>query len=318
MNTHGWTLCALLALVPLANAGAAEQAAQDPPDDKAAGDTTQQIDACKQQQRAAGEKTELKTAIKCAAKVVFQSRIRHKKDEDAVEMTVGSPPMVTDDSDTPGDNNWEVNLGMHAEFAGGDHRIEAPTIDINYGIGDTIQLTYEVPYAFVRTEDDNGQRVSANGFGDSILGLKYRFYDNKDAGLSFAFYPQAEFRTPGSSKIVSEVNTGVILPLVMTKEYEHASIGAEAGVELSGGEQRWFASFGAGKRLTDRTAILAEIAGTDINSPQSKHILLNVGLRHKISETQSISGGLGRDVYAGSAEREQTYVTLNYQKLFGK
>ena len=34
-----------------------------------------------------------------------QSRIRRKKEEEPVEMTVGAPPMVTDDTDTPGDGN---------------------------------------------------------------------------------------------------------------------------------------------------------------------------------------------------------------------
>jgi len=319
MNTHAWMIGALLALVPLANAGAAEQAAQKPADDKPADDTKQQVEACKQQQRAEGEKTEVKTAIKCAVKVAFQSRIRHKKEEEPVEMTVGAPPMVTDDTDTPGDGNWEINLGMHSEFGGGEHRIEAPTIDINRGFGDTLQLTYEVPYAFVKVNDDaSGGSRTANGFGDSIFGAKYRFYDNKDTGLSFAIYPQLEFRTPGSSKIVSENATGVILPVMMTKEFEHFAIGANLGAEFSGGDQRLFASFGTGWRLSDRTAMLAEIAGSDLNASDEKRVLLNFGLRHKISETQSFSGSLGHDVFAGGDQAKQTYVTLTWQMDIGK
>jgi len=325
MDTHAWMLGALLALVPLANAGAAEQAAQKPADEKPADDskqqddTKQQVEACKQQQRAEGEKTELKTAIKCAVKAAFQSRIRRKKGEEPVEMTVGAPPMVTDDTDTPGDKNWEVNLGMHSEFGGGEHRIEVPTIDINRGFGDTLQLTYEVPYAFVEVKDDaTGGTKSASGFGDSIFGAKYRFYDNKDTGLSFAIYPQLEFRTPGSSKRVAENGTGFILPILMTKEFEHFTIGSNLGVEFADGDQRLFASFGTGWRLSDRTALLAEIAGTDLNAPDEKRVLLNLGFRHKINDKNSISGSIGRDVYAGGDQAEQTYVSLTWQMDVGK
>jgi hypothetical protein len=324
MNTQAWTLGALFALIPFANAGAADNAAQKPTaqrpaDDKPADDTQQQVEACKQQQRAEGEKTEVKTAIKCAVKVAFQSRIRRKKEEEPVEMTVGAPPMITDDTDTPGEGNWEINLGLHSEFGGGEHRIEAPTIDINRGFGDTLQLTYEVPYAFVKANDGaTGGSRTANGFGDSILGAKYRFYDNNDTGLSFAIYPQLELRTPGASKLVSENASGFILPLMMTREFEHFAIGANLGAEFSGGDQRLFASFGTGRRLTDRTALLAEIAGTNLNDPDEKRVLLNVGFRHKISETQSFSGSLGRDVFAGGGQAKQTYITFAWQMDVGK
>jgi len=324
MKTHAWMLGALLALVPLANAGAAgnvaqEPVAQKPADDKPADDTKQQVQTCEQQQRAQGEKTEVKNAIKCAVKVAFQSRIRHKKGEEPVEMIVGAPPMVTDDTDTPGANNWEINLGMHSESGGGEHRIEIPTIDVNYGIGDKLQITYEVPYAFVKVNDDaTGGSTTANGFGESIFGAKYRFYDNKDTGLSFAIYPQLEFRTPGSSKRVAENATGFILPLMITKEFEHFAIGANLGAEFSGGDQRLFASFGAGRRLTDHTALLAEIAGTDLNDPDEKRVLLNVGFRHKLSETQSFSGSIGHDVFAGGGQARQTYVSLTWQMDIGK
>jgi hypothetical protein len=104
---------------------------------------------------------------------------------------------------------------------------------------------------------------------------------------------------------------------MMTKEFEHASFSANAGVEVSGGQRRYFASFGVGKRLTDHVALLAEIAGTDLNSPSDKHVLFNVGLTRKISGMQSISGALGRDIYQGSDTHGLTHISVFYQKLFG-
>jgi hypothetical protein len=305
-----WTSLAVFLLIatPLGASHAADTNAQDQ-------------EACKQQEqeKGVGEKT---SAVACAVKAIFQSRIRLKKDTEPVELTVGSPPMQTDDTDTPGPNNWEVNFVVDGDFAGEERRIEAPLLDVNYGIGDSLQLAYEVPYAFVRepqpTMSGPSGSLDVNGIGDSIFGAKYRFYDNKDTGLSFALYPQIEFRTPGANRSVSEDRTEVIIPILMTREFKLVSISANAGVELSSGERRYFAGFGVGKRLTENMTMMAEIVGTNLNVAEEKQMLLNVGLRRKISETQSISGSLGRDVYVGGSQREHTHFTLAYQKLFGK
>ena len=307
MYTRAWMLGLMIVLAPIAQARAEDAASQQKSD-------------CKQQeeQEGKGEKT---SAVICAVKAIFQSRIRRKKDTEPVEMTVGSPPMLTDDTDTPGPGNWEINLGMNVGLAGGEHRTEFPTIDINYGRGDRLQFSYEVPYvsaAQSRASADGSQHtVDVRGLGDSVIGVKYRFYDNTDTGLSFAVGPEVKFRTPGASKAISDNATSFMFPVMMTKEFEHASISANAGVEVSGGERHYFASFGVGKRLTDHVALLAEIAGTDLNSPGDKHVLLNVGLRRKLSGTQSISGALGRDIYEGDNTCGLTYISFFYQKLFG-
>ena len=100
--------------------------------------------------------------------------------------------------------------------------------------------------------------------------------------------------------------------------FEHASIAANVGVEAVAGERSYFASFGVGKRVTDNIALMAEIAGTDLNATDEKRVLVNFGLRRKINATQSITAAVGRDVHVGNAVREQTYVTFAYQKLFGE
>ncbi|HZX90900.1 MAG TPA: transporter [Rudaea sp.] len=290
----------------------------------AAADTdavAQQQEDCKQEEReqGVGEKT---GAAVCAIKVLFQSRVRSKNESEPVEMTVGPPPMQSEDTDTPGPHNWEVNFLLNAQLAGSERRIEVPTLDLNYGVGDRIQLSYEVPYVFARQEQSDaggGARViEANGVGDSSFGFKYRFYDDEDSGLSLAIAPHLEFKTPGGNRDVSEHTTELAVPLVMTREFEHASVTANAGVELTSDTQRYFASFGAGRRISEHVALLAEVVGTDLNAADEQRVLLNLGARWKISEKDSLSAALGRDIHAGGDQREQTYFTFAYQKLFGK
>jgi hypothetical protein len=278
----------------------------------------QEQKACEKQEQRQGTAAPA-SAVECAVKIVFQNRIRRRKDDEPVEMTAGSPPLQSDDTETPGARNLEINLGLHGEFAGSDRRIEGPMVELNYGLGDTLQVSYGVPYVIDRQSADGSGAgaVDARGIGDSALGLKYRFYDNQDSGVSFAIAPELEFRTPGGNHAVSEGTTLTVLPFIMTREFAHASFTANAGVEFSQGNHREFGSFGVGRRVSDRLVLLGEVAGNDLNAADEKRILLQVGVRRKLSGSQSLSAALGRDVYAGGEQHRQDYLALNYQKIFG-
>src|SRR5256885_5316117 len=55
----------------------------------------------------------------------------------------GGPPMITDDPGTPGNGKWEINLAVAFEHRPGETSYDLPAIDLNYGIGDHIQLTLQ-------------------------------------------------------------------------------------------------------------------------------------------------------------------------------
>ena len=257
-------------------------------------------------------------AVECAIKQVFRSRLRHRAATEPVEMVVGSPPMQSDDTGTPGPGVLEVNFSLNGDFVGSEHRIEGPLVDLNYGIGDAVQLKYEVPYVFQATTDDDGNTVHERGVGDSIFGVKYRFYDNRDTGLAFAVYPQVLFRTPGAPASVSANATSYILPLLVTREFEHAAVTGNFGVQITSGERRYFASAGIGTRLSDRLALLGEVVGKNLNASDEKQVLANIGLVRKLSDDRSLSGSIGTDVYAGGDQPRHRYVTIAFQQLFGK
>jgi PEGA domain/Putative MetA-pathway of phenol degradation len=260
-------------------------------------------------------------------KLNVRPRIRRKPPEEPVDMTVGSPPMVIDDTATPGPGKLEANFVFAADLSTDSDTYESPLVDINYGVGEKVQLKYEVPYAFTRNvlidEAGNKETVRARGVADSRVGVKYRFYDNDETNLSLAVYPQIEFRSPGAR---SRENGGVangattwILPLQLTKDFAHASITANAGVEKSTDDSHapLSAGFGAGTRLTDKLAILGEVAGKNLDSADEKRILLDVGLRMKISEKQAFVAALGLDLHAGDGQRHH-YITVGYQRFIGK
>lgn len=270
----------------------------------------------------AGADVELKVE-----KLDVRPRIRRKPREEPVDMTVGSPPMVIDDTSTPGPGSWEVNIVFAGDLSTDSDTYESPLVDINHGVGEKGQLTYELPYAFTRTgltdEAGNTETVKARGVADSEVGVKYRFYDNDETNLSLAVYPQIEFTTPGArsrgSDGVADGGTTWVLPFQLTKEFARASITANANVEKSTDDPHahLFAGFGAGTRLTRKLALLGEVAGGDLDSAGEERVLFDVGLHMKISETHALVAALGLDLHAGDGQ-EHRYITVGYQRSIGR
>ncbi len=97
----------------------------------------------------------------------------------------GGPPFRTDDPDTPGNRHWEINFGFIGDRNPGAGGYQTPDVDMNYGLGDRIQLKYELPLAIAETRAQiatsgtpaTGSVVIA-GLGESLLGVKWRFFEH--------------------------------------------------------------------------------------------------------------------------------------------
>jgi hypothetical protein len=98
----------------------------------------------------------------------------------------GGPPFRTDDPETPGNRHWEINFGFIGERNPAAGAYQVPDFDINYGLGDRLQLKYEIPIAIEETRaipstpttaTQNGQVIG--GLGESLLGIKWRFYEHQ-------------------------------------------------------------------------------------------------------------------------------------------
>src|SRR5271170_1316399 len=98
----------------------------------------------------------------------------------------GGPPYYTNDPGTPGPFNWEINIGYMPFFYSNQSVSHVPDVDINFGIGDRIQLTYES--AWLRVQ--NPSSPTKFGLNQSNFGFKWRFLDHGENGLSISIFPQ--------------------------------------------------------------------------------------------------------------------------------
>src|SRR5580693_7294464 len=126
----------------------------------------------------------------------------------------GGPPFRTDDPETPGNRHWEINFGWIGDRNPAAAYYQVPDFDINYGLGDRIQLKYELPISLYT----NANNTTLGGLGESLLGIKWRYYEHRlanpppgdeDKAVNFSLgtYPQLSLNNPTSA-----VRRGIVLP----------------------------------------------------------------------------------------------------------
>ncbi len=105
----------------------------------------------------------------------------------------GGPPFKTDDPDTPGNRQWEINFGLVGTRNPAAGSYQLPDVDINYGLGERIQLKYEIPLALQETRPQVATGGTAaqpglvvGGLGESYPGIKWRFYEHHPGEPLFA------------------------------------------------------------------------------------------------------------------------------------
>ncbi|MGI9101385.1 MAG: hypothetical protein ACR2IF_02970 [Terriglobales bacterium] len=169
----------------------------------------------------------------------------------------GGPPMRTDDPGTPGNGNWEINIGLTTDRRADERNFEAPVLDINYGAGDRVQINFEIPWV-VRGIDGGPTK---QGLGNSGVAVKWRFYQDESRGLEISTYPRLEFNNPTGSVRRGLVDRGqrFLLPIEVSKKIGPVEVNPEAGYWITQfGPNQWFAGIAVGHQATPRLELLAE------------------------------------------------------------
>jgi hypothetical protein len=153
----------------------------------------------------------------------------------------GGPPFRSDDPDTPGNKQWEINTVLTGERNPSEGSYETPNIDVNYGLGNRIQLKYELPLSIQESQGGH----FACGLGNSLLGVKWRIYahhprmesgqtEKREGNFGISIYPQLVLNNPTRSVGRDIVEPG---PQLLLPAEANARIGP---IRVSGELGRWF------------------------------------------------------------------------------
>ena len=209
----------------------------------------------------------------------------------------GGPPYYTNDTATPGNHNWEINVGYMPFLYATQSTSHVPDLDINYGIGDRIQLTYE--NAWLRVGE--GTRVAKYGLGQDQFGIKFRFFDNEKTGFAIATFPQLSVNNPNHSVQRGIVPRGAsfIVPLEFTKQLRSFNVNWEVGYNLvHRGPHGWIAGVAVGHDVSKRLQVDAELYGLGTFNLSNNQQTLGLGARYKLHSLCTLLLMAGRSVTA--------------------
>lgn len=227
----------------------------------------------------------------------------------------GAPPFSTNDPETPGPGKWEINLLGTFERRPDERLLAGPTFDVNYGIGENLQVSYEVSHLSLKTA---GQpRLS--GWSNSLAGLKWRFRHGGETGISASVYPQVEFNTPGTSsrrRSLVDTDTSVTLPFQAQGEWSGFTVVAEVGhvVHLHRRDD-WFGGVACGHKFGSRLELGAELYAHGSEHLTRSDLLLNFGAHVEIDEHNGLVLAIGRELHNHFEARPRFVGLIGWQFL---
>ena len=231
----------------------------------------------------------------------------------------GGPPMLTDDSDVPGNGNWENNFAISFEGGRENYQLSFPSFDLNYGLGDRIQLKCEMPWV-----KEHGDAL-ASKFDHITLGLKYQFLDEDSDGVSMSMYPQPiiSFNPEDHSK---KNEFGIFLPVAANKQFFHTGVNIQIGYQVLGTQKQWVIGLVIDHAIGEYLLPLAELHTTigreaiaGANSEEEVFFragtFLNFGIQIKPSKKYFINLAIGKDIesnhdLSAGAKYVQSYAGL--------
>ncbi len=211
------------------------------------------------------------------------------------------PPMMTADPGTPGDGKWENNFAVTLEKRPSGSVWAAPDLDLNYGLGDHIQLNYEGPWIVVSPEGAG----TKSGLGNSIVGVKWRFLDEEKQGISVSAKGEFEFNPPTSSADRGVVEEGTVfrLPVQMEKKLGPVTTGLEFGRAFKEKqEDAWIYGFVVGHKFTESIEVLGEVHGTGRPNFRKHETVFNVGTIWDLSRKYSLLFSAGRGFQSSASD----------------
>jgi hypothetical protein len=135
--------------------------------------------------------------------------------------------MINDDPGTPGPGHWENNIAIAFEHRPNETSWDLPLIDLNYGVGEHIQLTLQGGPVLLK----RSRHGLIGGLGGTEAAVKWRFLDEEKSGFDVSMFPRVVFNITQSSvrRGLAEYGTRFQIPFEVAKTFGRFHADAEFG-----------------------------------------------------------------------------------------
>jgi hypothetical protein len=125
------------------------------------------------------------------------------------------PPFRTDDPEPVALGHAEFYLAFMGTRTPDGQAMTAPLLEFNYGVLPNLQFHAVAPFAQVKPAGESWTR----GYGDTEIGLKYRFIEEHDGLPQVGIFPMIELPTGNADRGLGSGHTAVYLPLWLQKGF---------------------------------------------------------------------------------------------------
>jgi hypothetical protein len=203
---------------------------------------------------------------------------------------------------------------MTSQLEAHEWLLGTPLLDMNYGVGDHIQLKYQVPYT-IDVPADAGAR---GGLDNSLLGVKWRFLDQTNGcWLEVSTYPQYEFVVPDSSvqRVEADNGNNILVPIEVEHKFEKVTVYAEGGV-IFNSERPPETLYGmaAEYEFSEKFSLMGEFYGGYGRNFMVSGLSFNIGFRRALTGHIALIGSAGRAIGGptSSAPNFMSYLALQF------
>jgi hypothetical protein len=170
----------------------------------------------------------------------------------------GGPPWRTDDPEPVPFKHGEIYLFSTGVFDAGGANGIGPALELNYGPFPDTQFHLILPLAYTVPKNE----TSYLGYGDTEVGIKYRFVEQTDVLPDIGTFPIAEIATGNQSRGLGNGKAQFYLPVWLQKDIGKWSIDAGGGYWINPGvdNKNWaFSGLQIQYNFTDDFFLGAEI-----------------------------------------------------------
>ena len=172
---------------------------------------------------------------------------------------------------------------------------DLPDIDLNYGIGEHIQLTLQTAPVLLKRSDHG----LIGGLGGTEAAVKWRFFDEATTGLDMSMFPRVIFNVSHSSvrRGLADDGARFQIPFQAAKTFGRLHLDAEFGPRASTvGRSEWLCGIVCGLDVSKSTMLMAELHDESRMNFSRDALTLNFGLRHAFTENYILIVSMGHEL----------------------
>jgi hypothetical protein len=223
------------------------------------------------------------------------------------------PPFLTDDPEPVDYQHGEFYLATQYAKDKDVTAGTAPHVELNYGAAPDLMLHLIAPFVYNKPEGASRQ----HGYGDTELGVKYRFVNDENAHFMVGTFPLVELPTGDEDKGLGAGHTRFFVPIWLQKSWGEWQTYGGAGYWRNPGEGNkdyWFFGWQAQRAVSKMVTVGAELFGQTKDADDAKSRFgFTVGAIVNLTDDHHLLFSTGSDIHGDN--RLSAY--LAYQYTFG-